>query len=122
MLFRSPFNFFYPKIGNFIGFVGNISSRNLTRQAIGTFRNKCKFPSEGISTFEFIQGIGWSDHWSFWQEGYPAIMITDTAPYRYPYYHTKKDTIEKVDYDRLARVLVGLEKVIANLVGIGENP
>ncbi len=115
-----PLNFFYPTIGNFIGFVGNISSRNLTRQAIGIFRTTCKFPSEGIATFEFIPGIGWSDHWSFWKEGYPAIMITDTAPYRYPYYHTKEDTIEKVDYNRLARVLVGLEKVIANLVDVTE--
>jgi len=115
-----PLNFFYPTRGNFIAFVGNISSRNLTRQAIGIFRTTCKFPSEGIATFEFIPGIGWSDHWSFWQEGYPAIMITDTAPYRYPYYHTKKDTIEKVNYNRLARVLVGLEKVIADLVVVIE--
>jgi len=115
-----PLNFFYPTIGNFIGFVGNISSRDLTRQAIGIFRNTCKFPSEGIAAFAFIPGIGWSDHWSFWKEGYPAIMITDTAPYRYPYYHTKKDTIEKVDYDKLARVMVGLEKVIANLVVVSE--
>jgi Zn-dependent M28 family amino/carboxypeptidase len=117
-----PFNFFYPTIGNFIAFVGNISSRNLTRQAIGIFRAESKFPSEGIATFQFIPGIGWSDHWSFWKEGYPAIMITDTALYRYPYYHTNEDTIEKVDYNRLGRVLVGLEKVIANLVVIGENP
>jgi Zn-dependent M28 family amino/carboxypeptidase len=109
-------NFFYPTRGNFIAFVGNISSRNLTRQAIGIFRAESKFPSEGIATFQFIPGIGWSDHWSFWKEGYPAIMITDTAPYRYPYYHTNEDTIEKVNYNRLARVLVGLEKVIANLV------
>ncbi|NNL43387.1 MAG: M28 family peptidase [Desulfobacterales bacterium] len=115
-----PFNFFYPTTGNFIGFVGNISSRKLTRQAIGIFRHTCKFPSQGVATFGFIPGIGWSDHWSFWKEGYPAIMITDTAPYRYPYYHTKDDTIEKVDYDRLARVLVGLEKVIANLVTVSD--
>jgi len=92
----------------------------LTREAIGIFRNTCKFPSEGIATFAFIPGIGWSDHWSFWQEGYPAIMITDTAPYRYPYYHTIEDTIEKVDYNRLARVIVGLEKVIANIVVVIE--
>jgi Zn-dependent M28 family amino/carboxypeptidase len=53
--------------------------------------------------------VDWSDHASFWDEGYPAIMVTDTAPYRYPYYHTSLDTPDKVDYERLARVVHGLE-------------
>jgi hypothetical protein len=42
--------------------------------------------------------VGWSDHWSFWQEGYPAIMVTDTAPFRYPHYHTAADTPDRIDY------------------------
>jgi hypothetical protein len=62
-----------------------------------------------------MRGVGWSDHWSFWQEGYQAVMITDTAPFRYPYYHRKEDTIDKIDFQRLARVVDGLAKVIAEL-------
>jgi hypothetical protein len=59
--------------------------------------------------------VGWSDHWAFWQQGYPAIMITDTAPFRYPHYHQPTDTPDKLDYDSFARVVSGLEKVIARL-------
>jgi Zn-dependent M28 family amino/carboxypeptidase len=64
-----------------------------------------------------VTGIGWSDHWSFWQEGYPAFMVTDTAPFRYPYYHTAADTADKVDYDRMARLVPGLAEVILTLAG-----
>jgi len=59
--------------------------------------------------------VGWSDHWSFWQVGYPAMMLTDTAPFRYPYYHTAKDTPDKLDYERLARVVAGLDRVLVEL-------
>lgn len=51
-----------------------------------------------------------SDHASFWHHGYRAFMITDTAFYRYPYYHTAKDTPEKLDYSRLAEVTDALAK------------
>lgn len=64
-----------------------------------------------------LPGVGWSDQWSFWQVGYPAIMVTDTAPFRYPHYHTVADTPEKLDYERMARVVLGLERVIDDLVG-----
>src|SRR5205085_8879949 len=84
---------FYPTRGNFIGFVGNSESRDLVRRAIRRFRESTNFPSEGIAAPADWPGIGWSDHWSFWQEGYPAIMITDTAPFRYPDYHTSRDTL-----------------------------
>jgi hypothetical protein len=63
-----------------------------------------------------IPGIGWSDHWSFWQCGYPAIMVTDTAPFRYPHYHEQTDTPDKLDYDRFALVVSGMESVIEELV------
>ncbi len=110
-----PFSFFYPDMGNFIGFVGNVSSRSLVRKAIEIFRSNTAFPSEGIAALGWITGIDWSDHWSFWKEGYPAIMITDTALYRYHYYHSHQDVPERIDYERTARVVVGISKVIREL-------
>ena len=74
-----------------------------------------RLPSEGAALPDFIPGVGWSDHWSFWQEGYPAIMVTDTALLRYPHYHTATDTAEKIDYLRCGRVVHGLREVIADL-------
>jgi Zn-dependent M28 family amino/carboxypeptidase len=113
-----PFNFMYPSTGNFIGFVSNFASRKTLHTVIALFRKYCKFPSQGGAIPEIVPGISWSDHSSFWRQGYPAIMVTDTAPFRYPYYHTPEDTLDKVDYDRLARVVYGLRAVIAELVGL----
>ncbi len=109
------FNIFYPDRGNFVCFVGNLGSRSLVRRVIGTFRETTPFPSEGVAAPAWIQGIGWSDHWSFWQEGYPALMVTDTAPFRYPHYHEPSDTPDKLDYGRMARVVSGLARVAAEL-------
>jgi hypothetical protein len=106
---------FYPKVGNFIGFVSNVHSRALLRRVIALFRKHAKIPSEGASLPAFIPGVSWSDQWSFWQHGYPAIMVTDTAPFRYPYYHSSNDTPDKLDYDRFTLVVSGVEKVIEDL-------
>jgi len=106
---------FYPKVGNFIGFVSNVHSRTLLRRAIAVFRKHAKIPSEGAALPWFIPGVSWSDQWSFWKRGYPGIMITDTAPFRYPYYHSANDTPDKLDYDRFALVVSGMEKVIEGL-------
>ena len=62
-----------------------------------------------------MPGVGWSDQWSFWQEGYPAIMFTDTALFRYPYYHTLWDTFDRIDFQKEARVLLGVRQVIESL-------
>lgn len=110
-----PVGWFYPNTGNFIGFVGNYHSRSLVRAAIGTFREHAKFPSEGAALPDWIEGVSWSDQWSFWQQGYRAIMVTDTAPFRYPWYHTEQDTPDKLDYDRMARVVEGLQAVVDGL-------
>jgi Zn-dependent M28 family amino/carboxypeptidase len=110
-----PFSFFYPDTANFIGFVGNIRSRHLVKRSLASFRRTTQFPSEGTAAPGWITGIGWSDHWSFWREGYRAIMITDTAFFRYDHYHTPQDTPEKIDYERLARVTNGLAEVIVEL-------
>jgi len=112
-----PFGLFYPDTGNFIGFVGNLSSRRLVRQALRAFRTSTPFPSEGVAAPGWMMGIHWSDHWSFWQEGYPAIMITDTALFRYQHYHAATDTPEKIDYSSLARVTRGVANVVTELAG-----
>ncbi|MFY9974844.1 MAG: M28 family peptidase, partial [Chromatiaceae bacterium] len=92
-------------------------SRGLVRRALRTFRQTTAFPSEGAAVPASIPGVGWSDHWSFWQAGYPAIMVTDTAFYRYAHYHTGGDTPDRVDYDRTARVVAGLARVVGALAG-----
>jgi len=105
----------YPKVGNFIGFVSNVHSRALLRRVVALFRKHAKIPSEGAALPSFIPGVSWSDQWSFWRHGYPGIMITDTAPFRYPHYHSSTDTPDKLDYDRFALVVSGMEKVIEEL-------
>ncbi len=110
-----PLGLVYPTTGNFIGFVGNWDSRKLVRQAIGSFRGHAAFPSEGGALLGWIEGVGWSDHWAFWQFGYPAVMVTDTAPYRYPHYHQRSDTPEKLQYEAFSRVVEGLEAVVGDL-------
>ncbi|MGV1100408.1 M28 family peptidase [Thiovibrio sp. JS02] len=112
-----PLSLFYPDTGNFLAFVGNLPSRPLVQQSIRAFRQHAHLPSEGIAAPGFITGIGWSDHWSFWQEGYEAIMLTDTAFFRSPHYHTEGDTEEKLDYERLARAVAGLAKTVPALAG-----
>jgi hypothetical protein len=107
--------FFYPKVGNFIGFVSNVHSRALLRRVVTLFRKHAKIPSEGAALPWFIPGVSWSDQWSFWRQGYPGIMVTDTAPFRYPYYHSSSDTPDKLDYDRFSLVVSGMEKVIEDL-------
>ena len=107
-----PLNLAYPDVGDFIGFVSNLRSRSLLHRAIGAFRAHATLPTQGAAAPSWVPGVWWSDHWAFWREGYPAIMITDTAPYRYPFYHTPQDTPDKLDYDRMARVVHGLTHVL----------
>ena len=109
------FNLFYPDTGDFIAFVSNFRSYLLLKRAVSAFRTATDFPVESVATFGFIPGVDWSDHGSFWEEGYPAVMVTDTALYRYPYYHSAQDTMEKIDYNALVRVTEGLQAVVTKL-------
>jgi len=113
-----PLGLFYPSSGNFIAFVGNVSSGCLVRRCVRLFRERAAFPSEGAAVPGFLPGVGWSDHESFWECGYPGVMVTDTAPFRYPHYHLDGDTPDKVDFDRCARVVDGVELVVRGLAGI----
>ena len=102
------FRLLYPGEGNFIAFVGNVGSRQFLRRGIAAFRDNARMASEGAAIPAFIAGVGWSDHWAFWEAGYPAFMVTDTAPFRYPYYHTTDDTPDKLVYPQMTRVVDGL--------------
>ncbi len=102
----------YPTTGNFIAFVSNLKSAMLVRRCRRAFKN---FPAESGTLPEMIPGIGWSDQWAFWQCGYRAAMVTDTALFRNPYYHTSHDKPETIDYARLEHVVDGLEGVVADL-------
>ncbi len=121
-------SFFYPDQGDFIAVVGNISSRGLLNRTAQAMRqNKEPFGAEPLrgeglkvetlAAPGWLTGVDFSDHYSFWQEGFTAAMITDTAFYRYPHYHTAEDTPEKLDYDFMADVVNGVLHAIEELCG-----
>lgn len=106
----------FPDRANFIAMVGTLGARALVHDVIGSFRETTQFPTVGGVLPSLIPGIDWSDHWSFGQVGIPAIMITDTALYRYPFYHTTEDAADKIDVEALARITKGMERVFLDLV------
>jgi hypothetical protein len=115
--YPAPLSALYPSEGRFIGMVSDVASRRLLREVIACFRETTAFPSEGAALPSALPGISWSDHWAFWQTGVPALMATDTAPFRYPFYHTPEDTPDKVHPEAMARVVKGLERVLRRLAG-----
>ncbi|MDZ7615929.1 MAG: M28 family peptidase, partial [Patescibacteria group bacterium] len=100
-----------------IAWVTRVKDRPLLRQCISAFRKHAAFPSEGGAVPDVLPGTAWSDHWSFWQFDYPAVMLTDTLPFRNPHYHEPTDTADRLDYNRTARVADGLLAVIRDLAG-----
>ena len=87
----------------------------LLDRCVKAFKQATDVPCESASLPESTPGVGWSDHWSFWQEDYLGVMVTDTAPFRYPHYHRQTDTVDKIDFATLARVVTGLEAVVNDL-------
>lgn len=110
--YPAPFGLVLPDRGDFISFVGMLGSRPLLQDAMRSFRSHTQFPTIGGVSPGFIPGIAWSDHWAFAQHGFQALMITDTALFRYPHYHKPTDTPDKIDNERLARVVKGIERVV----------
>jgi hypothetical protein len=110
-----PLSLVYPDRANFVAFVGDLGARALVRKAIALFRKGSRFPSEGVAAPAALPGIRASDHWSFRMHGFPAIMVTDTAYNRNPNYHRASDTPDTLDYDRMARVALGLASMLREL-------
>ncbi len=109
------FRYFYPDRANFIALVSNLASRKMLRHTVAAFRKVSDFPVEHVATLSVVPGISWSAHRSFWKQGYRAIMVTDTAFYRYPHYHRATDTPEKLDYPRMAHLTVGLCRALESM-------
>jgi hypothetical protein len=111
-----PFGLMFPDRGDFIAFVGLLGSRALVQETARSFRAHTFFPTIGGVAPGFVPGISWSDHWAFAEHGFQAVMLTDTAPFRYPHYHRPSDTPDKVDAENVARVVKGMERVIRDLI------
>ncbi|MBI4679066.1 MAG: M28 family peptidase [Elusimicrobia bacterium] len=112
-------NLFYPDAGNFIAVVGDFLSGPLVRRVGEGISSGSSMPVERAALPRLIPGIDFSDHASFWKEGYPAVMVTDTAFYRNPNYHTATDTYEKLDYPRMAELTDGLASAVEALASSG---
>jgi Zn-dependent M28 family amino/carboxypeptidase len=105
----------YPDRGDFIAFVSNLRSRRALAELTRAFRAHSDFPSERLAAPALVPGISWSDQRSFWRAGYPGVMVTDTAFYRNPHYHSGSDTPERLHYPGMARVVQGLARALAAL-------
>lgn len=108
----------YPSIGNYLGLAANTRSRALLDNVAGAMRSIPALPVETM----VIPGNGWvfpecrlSDHAPFWDRGYPALLVTDTAFFRNPHYHQASDTVETLDLDFITKVTQGIIATIESL-------
>jgi Zn-dependent M28 family amino/carboxypeptidase len=114
-----PLNLFAPLRGDFFAVVGNLASRALVHRCVEAFPSQPGVKCKGVALPGLLPGVKSSDHWSFWQHGYPAVMLTDTAPLRYRHYHRPSDHLERVDFSTLASVTTGLMDVVRELAKPG---
>jgi hypothetical protein len=120
--YPAPLGAGLPDAGNFIAMLGMSEAGPLLRRCLAQFRRSSALPAIGAALPAFIPGVGASDHWSFWRTGVPALMMTDTAPFRDANYHMPTDTPEKIDYPRTARAVAGLLAVVDDLLNGSSIP
>ena len=111
------FKLLYPSTGNFVAVTGDTGSASLVRLVHRFFAAASDFPCVKASAPRIVPGVDFSDQWSFWEEGYKAVMITDTSFYRNGNYHEQSDTPDTLDYPGMARVVRGLEGALKGLAG-----
>jgi len=114
-----PFSVFYPDRGNFLAFIGDFSSRKYMVETTRGFKKGSSFPIEAGVLPKWVEGAGWSDHLSFWKFGYPGIMVTDTGGFRSTSHTTKEDTMEKLNFEAMSRVVLGMYCTIVDLTRKG---
>jgi len=105
----------FPRRGNFLAAVGNMPSCRLCWRFRRGFRRATRFPLFSICLPEIVHDIRRSDNSSFWDQGHPALMLTDTSYLRNPHYHLASDTPETLDYQSMASVTIGVAGAVAHL-------
>jgi Zn-dependent M28 family amino/carboxypeptidase len=106
---------FYPSKGNFIGVVGNFRSVFLLRKIKTAMSQATTLPVQSLAAPGFVLGVDWSDHLNYWNAGYAAVMVTDTAFFRNRNYHTMADTADTLDYKRMGEVVRGVYGAVVEL-------
>ncbi len=109
--------FSLPTVGNFITFVGDWGSGDLVKLSVAAFQQTVPLSAEGLITYSWVEGVDWSDHWSYRQIDVPAVMVTDTAPNRNQCYHKPCDTADRLDYAKMAQVVEGMAAVVREAAG-----
>lgn len=113
-----PLRLFSPWRGDFVAVVGNLASLQLAHDVATHFYTSALVRCQPVALPGFLRGANSSDQWSFWRQGYPAVMVTDTGPLRTRHYHRPSDTSDHIDYARLASVVDGLTAVLEGLAGV----
>jgi hypothetical protein len=112
----SVLHLFYPSKGDFIAVVGSLGRPGIVRSVKRAMLAASDLPVYSINAPRFVHGVDLSDHSTFWRRGERAVMITDTAFYRNPRYHTEHDTPDTLDYERMAKVVAGVRRAALELV------
>jgi Zn-dependent M28 family amino/carboxypeptidase len=107
----------YGKKGDFIAVVGRLSAREIayTNRIQSAIKRSSDLPARVLNAPSSLGGVDLSDHQSYWKEGFPAIMVTDTAFFRNPNYHGANDTADTLDYVRMAKVVKGVFAAIQDV-------
>ena len=108
----SALDLIYPSRGNFIGVIGRFNDMAATRRVKAAMLGATNLPVVSMNAPPMLTGVDFSDHLNYWDEGYPALMITDTSFFRNPHYHQRTDTHDKLDYRRMAQVVQGVYAAI----------
>lgn len=106
---------FYPERGNFLAVVGSLSQGGWVRRVKEGMAGATDLPVRSLRAPAMVPGVDFSDHLSYWAQGIPAVMVTDTAFYRNLYYHTAGDTAERLDYGRMGKVAVAVYETLQAL-------
>jgi outer membrane murein-binding lipoprotein Lpp len=110
-----------PDTGDFIGIVGRLEDRDLVERIGASMRSSGRANVVEAALPAMIRAIWRSDHGNFWLAGYNAVMITDTSEFRTPHYHQPSDTIETLDFERMAGVVDALEVAVRDLATLNED-